>query len=173
MAAQSNDKDNFKHVFEPAVKDALLDHHAENGDFICLRRWTANRAWELYRALPPSEGPVAPMTRNQLSDLAQRRRDPFVIAQEPRTVVCEEEQARTALVGGLLLMELRRCAAAGEPLPATLDELRPPVAKLVSSRREWFHWETLSRTPQLSILHPYGARPRIQWPVLTASQLDP
>lgn len=34
MAAQANDKDNFKHVFEPAVKDALLDHHAENGDFI-------------------------------------------------------------------------------------------------------------------------------------------
>ena len=34
QAARSNDKDNFKHIFEPAVKDALLDHHVDNGEFI-------------------------------------------------------------------------------------------------------------------------------------------
>ena len=34
QAAQANDKANFGHVFVPAFEDALVDHHAENGDFV-------------------------------------------------------------------------------------------------------------------------------------------
>ncbi len=36
LAATANDKDNFGHVFIPAFKDALVDHHAENGQFVDL-----------------------------------------------------------------------------------------------------------------------------------------
>ena len=34
QAAVANDKANFGHVFVPAFEDALVDHHAENGDFV-------------------------------------------------------------------------------------------------------------------------------------------
>ena len=36
LAAKANDKANFGHVFVPAFKDALVDHHAENGQFVDL-----------------------------------------------------------------------------------------------------------------------------------------
>ncbi len=36
FAAKANDKGNFGHVFIPAFKDALVDHHAENGQFVDL-----------------------------------------------------------------------------------------------------------------------------------------
>ena len=36
LAAKANDKVNFGHVFVPAFKDALVDHHAENGEFVDL-----------------------------------------------------------------------------------------------------------------------------------------
>ena len=36
LAAKANDKGNFGHVFIPAFKDALVDHHAENGTFVDL-----------------------------------------------------------------------------------------------------------------------------------------
>ena len=36
LAAKANDKANFGHVFGPAFEDALVDHHAENGDFVNL-----------------------------------------------------------------------------------------------------------------------------------------
>ena len=36
LAAKANDKANFGHVFIPAFKDALVDHHAENGQFVDL-----------------------------------------------------------------------------------------------------------------------------------------
>jgi type I restriction enzyme, R subunit len=36
LAAKANDKANFGHVFSPAFKDALVDHHDENGQFVDL-----------------------------------------------------------------------------------------------------------------------------------------
>ena len=36
LAAKANDKANFGHVFIPALEDALVDHHAENGQFVDL-----------------------------------------------------------------------------------------------------------------------------------------
>lgn len=36
LAAKANDKANFGHVLVPAFEDALVDHHAENGDLVNL-----------------------------------------------------------------------------------------------------------------------------------------
>ncbi len=36
LATRANDMTNTGHRFVPALKDALVDHHAENGQFVAL-----------------------------------------------------------------------------------------------------------------------------------------
>ena len=129
------------------------------------RTWILNRTWELYKGQPIVD-PVAPLSRQEMANLAQQPTDDlFAIARNPRLATWEEEQAEVTLVGCLLLMELRGYLATGRPLPERWDELRPALRSIVVPRAEWYALRTGGVSPELQVYPKDETLTLKGWPI--------